>query len=386
MILTACTACAKDRRKCGKQKPHCLRCRARGTKCCYPATKRSSFVELVDQVAATQPSSARLPDTSITRFPSAVAAVDCLVSSWFMSPATWTLDAIPPRLTSGPGRFSMGDLNRMLNRMIGWMKQWSEQGSNPFIHHELYRHRSPSCIQDAYTSLSCYSQMTAANRHLVYRIIEDRATQLVSQGSAMSNPSVVGRFDTLECLARVQALLIYQIICLYDGNVHVRLLAEKHIPVLESWLQHLFEHSRHVIYTESSSILMPTEEKAAHLQDSASSLPHRDLLWHSWIIAESTRRTWLVSSTVHGIYKLINNRTGTCLGGTVFTCRKGFWEAPSAVAWEKQCSEMYAGLLRLTEVEKMFALVPLRDINEFAKTMLQCTYGVEQASCWGVHL
>jgi hypothetical protein len=108
-----------------------------------------------------------------------------------------------------------------------------------------------------------------------------------------------------------------------------------------------------------------------------------NLLWHSWILTESTRRTWLVTAGIQGIYKLIQNGPASCMGGTMFITRKGFWEAPNAVLWEKICVETYAGMVRLTEVEKMLALVPKEEICEFAKTVLECTFGVEQVEKWG---
>jgi hypothetical protein len=237
-------------------------------------------------------------------------------------------------------------------------------------------------------SLSCYFQKTASNQHMVFRIIEGRVSQLVSQGipsSSSSNTSTQTRpLDTLEYLARVQALLIYQCIGLYDGNVRLRRLAEQHAPVLERWLMQLLEHVSQVPCCGSAVVSL--DEKMPFTLDLASPIPSENLVWYSWIISESMRRTWLIASGVQGVYKLIQNGTGTCLGGTMFTSRRGFWEAPSATVWEKQCCDVYAGLVRLTEVDKMFAMVPLEEINEFAKLVLECTYGVEQAERWGVQI
>jgi hypothetical protein len=33
--------------------------------------------------------------------------------------------------------------------------------------------------------------------------------------------------------------------------------------------------------------------------------------------------------------------------------------------------------MRLTEIEKMFTMVPKEEINEFAKVVLECTFGGE---------
>jgi hypothetical protein len=59
-------------------------------------------------------------------------------------------------------------------------------------------------------------------------------------------------------------------------------------------------------------------------------------------------------------------------------------EAGSARAWEKECSERYAGLVRLTEMEKLFEMVTKGEISEFVKVVLECTYGVGWCEEWGV--
>jgi hypothetical protein len=65
-----------------------------------------------------------------------------------------------------------------------------------------------------------------------------------------------------------------------------------------------------------------------------------------------------------------------CLGGTVFTSRRGFWEALSARVGEGVLRR-YAGLVKLTETEKLLERVPRGEIFEFAKVVLECTFGAE---------
>ena len=308
-----------------------------------------------------------------------------LDSCWFASPDTWVLDKAPPELFSNPSRFSSGDLDRVLKTVLRWLVQWIDEGSNPFIHRQLYRHRLPQCIQEAYLLLSSYYHRTASNEQFVFRMIEDRVMNLVAQGVPISDLTQGGAIDdptaldTLEHLARVQSLLVYQCIGLYDGNIRLRHLAEQHIPILEEWLCQLLSQAGPTTCC-GESLVVPPSERIANF----TSIPYENILWYSWILAESIRRTWLVAAGIQGIYKLIQHRSAACMGGTIFTSRQGFWEAPSAVAWEKQCSEVYAGLVWLTETDKMFAMVPRGEINEFAKLVLECTYGVEQMERWGI--
>jgi hypothetical protein len=142
------------------------------------------------------------------------------------------IDPAPPALVGNTRRFTTLDLSRLLRQVVAWLTDWVEQGRNPFIHRQLYRYRMPLCVQDAFMSLSAYLSKTSANENIIYRIIEDRVMQLVAEGipSLGASPQSV---DTLEHLGRIEALLVYQCVGLYDGNVRLRYLAEQHIPVLE---------------------------------------------------------------------------------------------------------------------------------------------------------
>jgi hypothetical protein len=373
MESKACSGCAKARRRCGKQKPHCLRCRSRGTSCYYPPAKPSSFVAVVADARKTFYTAPLIFD--LVSPPLSSPFVE---TWWFASPETWTIDPAPPALINNTQRFTTLDLSRLLRKVVVWLAEWVEQGSNPFIHRQLYRHRMPRCIQNAYTSLSSYLSKTATNEHIIYRIIEDRVIELVAEGVPTLGASLQS-VDTLEYLGRIQALLVYQCIGLYDGNVRLRHLAEQHIPVLEVWMTNLLQHISQILCC-GESLLTPPGDTVSSV---SSKTPSENLFWHSWILTESMRRTWLVTAGIQGIYKLIQNSTASCMGGTMLTTRQGFWEAPSAVVWEKRCGETYAGMIRLTEVEKMFALVPKEEICEFAKTVLECTYGIEQVERWG---
>ncbi|OAK93536.1 hypothetical protein IQ06DRAFT_299043 [Phaeosphaeriaceae sp. SRC1lsM3a] len=286
---------------------------------------------------------------------------DKVASRWFASPETWAIDPPEARLYVPP-RFTVADYNRMLRKVVGWLTEWVDTGSNPFIHHQLWKRCFPAEIQDAYMALAAYLRKTSSNAEIVSRIIEDRVTELVANGLILNNEPNM-RDDVLN-LGRAQALLVYQCIGLYDGDIRLRKLAEEHVPILESWVNILMQHTSDMV-----SVATPP-----------ANVPPGNSLWYSWIIAESVRRIWLVTAGIQGMYKYFAQTRGPqppCLGGTIFTSRSGFWEARSALAWEKLCSERFSGLVRLTETEKMLAMVPREEINDFAKVVLECTYGSE---------
>jgi hypothetical protein len=273
-----------------------------------------------------------------------------------------------------------------------WLADWVETGSNPFIHARLYRTRLPRCIQDAYTALSCYLHKTASNEQRIFQIIEDRAKQLLAEHhmpsadsflSSVSNTSSSVTLDSLEHLARVQALLIYQVICLYDGDIRLRHVAESHIPVLNSWTQQMVDHASHAVCLGGSVISSGHEQTVVGfgLSDVAQC---ENLLWYSWVIAESIRRTWLVASGIQGTYLVMQQgRTIPCQGGMMFTTRKGVWEAQSARAWEKLCSEVNVGLMQVAETDKLLTEVAPDDVDDFAMLILRATFSEERLDRWG---
>ncbi|KAK9243138.1 hypothetical protein V1506DRAFT_545313 [Lipomyces tetrasporus] len=406
----ACDACAMAKRRCGKQTPYCLRCMRRGIECTYPPTKPTCFVlcggddtfpvehdilpYITPQLSACSPDlqtrgadDARLslgldlPGLSIDLIDNQLA------SSWFTSLETWKINHFPQ---AEQNSFCIIELKRHIITMHRWLAQWVEKGSNPFIHPRLYRTRFPRCVQDAYTALSCYLHKTASNEHSIFQIIEDRAKQLLvehgihSAGSSLENISMSSvTLDSLEHIARVQALLVYQVLGLYDGDIRLRHLAESNIPVLNSWMQQMVEHASQAVCLGGSVISSAHEQTPVGF--SLSDIAHcENLLWYSWILSESIRRTWVVASGIQAIYLMIQGRAAPCQGGMMFTTRQGVWEAQSALAWEKLCSEKNVGLIQMAEADKLFTEVAPEDVNDFAKFILEATFGVERMERWGV--
>ncbi|KAK9355882.1 hypothetical protein V1523DRAFT_403749 [Lipomyces doorenjongii] len=405
----ACNACAMAKRRCGKQTPDCLRCRRRGIECTYPPTKPTCFVlcggddtfpvehdilPYNPQLSAYSPGiqTRGADDARLSLgldFPGLSSGLvdNQLTSCWFTSLETWKINRFPQAEQNLSGII---DLKRHIITIHRWLTQWVEKGSNPFIHSRLYRNRFPRCVQDAYTALSCYLHKTASNEQTIFQIIADRAQQLVENGipsadSSLENISTSSlTLDSLEHIARVQALLVYQVLGLYDGDIRLRHLAETHIPVLNSWMQQMVEHASQAVCLGGSIISSAHEQTAVGF--GLSDIAHcENLLWYSWILAESIRRTWVIASGIQAIYLMIKQGGEVpCQGGMMFTTRQGVWEAQSALAWEKLCSEVNVGLIQMAEADKLFTEVAPEDVNDFSKVILEATFGVERMERWGV--
>ena len=114
----ACQACAKAKRRCGKETPKCVRCRRRGIECMYPPSKPSSFVLLEEDASLPpactnsgcstaylsaytvssrpRPAGDLVPSHRLAFQPYPVASADIPLSSiWFNLPSTWQITPWP---------------------------------------------------------------------------------------------------------------------------------------------------------------------------------------------------------------------------------------------------------------------------------------------------
>jgi hypothetical protein len=294
-----------------------------------------------------------------------------------------------PQPEAGPSYLQ--EIERQIPIVRGWLFKWIEQGSNEFIHSHLYQTRFPECVQDAYMATSMYMHRNKSNQHTVLRIIESRAKNLVTNHAVDVADSLPIRAevnstavtDSFEHLARVQALLAYQIIGLYDGDIRLRHVCEGHIHVLNTWMQAMANHASQSANLEGSIFSSSGEQTAGPFGATA----YKDtstVKWHSWILTESIRRTWSLVSGVQAGYLMIRQGQAMvpCMGGMLFTSRLGVWEAQSATDWKSITSKGDVGLVEMSQADKLFAQASPDEVNEFTKLSLALTFGYERTKKW----
>lgn len=277
--------------------------------------------------------------------------------------------------------FNHDYLQPFISILNEWLWEWVRKGNNPFVHAQLYRNRFPKCAQDAYSALTCYLSKTGSNNSIVMRLLEEKCWDLVTQFDMPQphspfNDSNKPAIDLLEKLAKVQSLLIYQVIGLFDGNIRLRYLAEKRIALLKRWMNELVEEAYRT--SCSGSVLV-----SAEVNTESDKPDSQNALWYSWILSESIRRTWIIASGVQGLYLYMQQGfTKPCQGGMMFTTRQGVWEAQSASAWEKIYSEPDAGLTKITELDRLLTEGGPSNVDSFTKVVLMITLGTERVAAW----
>jgi len=100
-----------------------------------------------------------------------------------------------------------------------------KRGQTPFLHRHLYSEHRSQVIQDVLSACALYCGKNVANETLVYQDISRKAWDLAGKQILLQSP--------LNMLAYTQALLLYQIIRLFDGDIRQRADAESHELVLK---------------------------------------------------------------------------------------------------------------------------------------------------------
>lgn len=305
-------------------------------------------------------------------------------SDWFLAPETWKISyrmAISADVPSG----KMSTMRNYIALLQSWFERWVHTGSNPFIHHHLYSAKFPACVQIAYATLASYIHRTPANTETVLQIVEDRSNHLLQENGAALD--VVGAeqwadeesedqgSDLFGQLARLHALMVYQIIGLFDGDIRSRFVAEGHMAVQDSWARKLFQSAADTF----SNNCTVTTQVARFLPRAYTSSQKQ---WYLWILAESIRRTWLVAVSLSPIFTALQQGWSVCPGVIMYTNRSGLWNAESATGWEKKCSEENAAFLHRFECETFFDDAQPADIDEFGTAMLGMTFSEEVLESW----
>ena len=400
MGTNACSACARSKRKCGRQTPSCLRCVRRGMTCFYPSpggqdvSRAPSLRPLVPHVSnapletETGTLLAEITADDLNSlgmdltFPFLDNNLDMLNPSsepqllgtpgnkanWFLAPNSWSIyHDIDPAIASQVPQ-SKAKMKDYIKTLQCWFERWASMGTNPFIHHQLYKGSFPACVQIAYATLVSYVHRTPATTEAVLQIVQDRSSDLVqeNQTEPVNEP-----IDLYAQLARLHALLVYQIIGLHDGDIRARHVAEGHLLTQDTWT--------HKLLNSASRTLREHSDALKQLQNHTS--PSRQQ-WHLWILSESIRRTWLIAMSISSIFLGLQQRWATCPGGIMFTNRSGLWDARSATEWERRCEQGNVAFLQRFHCARLFGEMRPEDVDEFGLTMIEMTFDAELVEKW----
>ena len=410
----ACISCAESKRRCDKQLPECQRCLERDVDCAYPQPKRrrrdtlarasrpeelpvlrnytdadalGSSMDLGDwdAMGATD-LDVSLSDIMIPYMPALPATtsnlsaqevvlesgnISSIVCPWFLEDETWAMHHCDPDAAC----VASNDLESFIPEVDEMLKCWVKNGHNVFIHRRLYEKGMPTCLQDAFTTLSAYNNRTPAMRETILQIAEERSCALVRQ----SPPTAGGARGILAHLARVQALFVYEFIGLFDGSVRLRASAERQLPTLRQWMTQMWEAVKRYKGEDDYIGHRPLQWTASEFDrdyDASSDM------WRLWILTESVRRSHIVIGTVANVYECVTKGWADCAGAVMFTARHGLWEADSTVKWYELSRANPPLLAPALQPGPMISQYAAEEFDDFAKTLWTSVAGKDKIQCW----
>jgi hypothetical protein len=207
---------------------------------------------------------------------------------------------------------------------------------------------------------------------MVLRSANDRATELV----AAIDTIPVGSLGVIDVLAQAHALMTYQVIGLLDGDFRSRAVAQERCQLFMTLLGRL--HAK-----ASTGIRQDLIESEINDITRGALNPSTTVLreWQAWVLSESVRRTWLLGTGFHAAYEGLTFGWTSCGGDLALTTRRGLWDAKGPHAWSKLCLEKDVRFLGRFCGEWLFGTPP-DEVDEFARMMLEITYGPDRMVAW----
>jgi hypothetical protein len=404
----SCLACVRSKRRCDVGLPRCKRCVEKGLTCDYVGNARrppaGTSVSNQERIDAPQTGREGLADGSHDIFNDGLApptemgqdATSFVDPTWLAStPSTqvnhpfnlstfpaedqWLSDsndmAIDGYVNASLSIFEPGDdyvttgaiyedRVRFASRQFRTYPEiFYTRGQNPFIHKHSYTEHLPPVISDALSACALYSRKNSENELFVFGDISRKAKDLAEMQRPFLSP--------VDLLASTQALLLYQIMRLFDGDIRQRADAESHETILMSWTEQLLAR------VLRSPLIGDPE---ALTQDSISISS-----WNDWVFEESCRRTILTSFLLQGTYSFLkfgyDNVTGK-VNKLCFTAQAALWNAKSEFHWRETSREKPHFKITIGEWESAMEGVKPEDLEELGITIHALYKGMDVTCEW----
>ncbi|KAE9367706.1 hypothetical protein N431DRAFT_429024 [Stipitochalara longipes BDJ] len=219
---------------------------------------------------------------------------------------------------------------------------FARQAETVFIHKALYGDSFPKPLRMAFGICAACASINDRNRSVLFQSLDAEIRELLSSAP---------RSTLLEDVARLQAAVLYQIIRLFYGGLEQRIVAERQEFLIRSY---------------GLTLLLRADAELQTAQQT----------WETWLLAESIRRTVLISFKLYTIYS--NYTYGICaeaaaIGILPVSTQPGLWHSRGAylrcLAQEKTTTygDFTSGWLaaprKKVELYEKFLLVGCKEIE-----------------------
>ncbi|KAI0433661.1 hypothetical protein F5Y09DRAFT_298455 [Xylaria sp. FL1042] len=320
----SCNACAKSKRRCDKALPACGRCVKQRYPCSYVGRGQTwmtfgdsgdAAFRLSCPAPVPDPLSAMLgtdldliPDTTFQLNSDLDSFLASVPGNSSVAAGAWPSQFTEIGSTSHEKALTRKDYTKMTIRCddyapwhladpstksaltMSFVKKFhvtfAHDNGTPYIHRYLYKDNMPRWVLQAYTMCLLYTNQTATNRAIVLRVLYDDVNDLKATAS---NVTLMPQ----EKLARVHALMFYQTIRMFDGDITLGQQADDDMALLDSWNNELCKVKDNL-------------DDIADMGNATSEHPPES--WERWIFTESLRRTCIMCVCVQKFWELLKTR------------------------------------------------------------------------------
>jgi hypothetical protein len=389
----SCSLCAKGKRKCDLDSPSCGRCRKQHLACVYPEP-----LEQPNTVATDPPSfdlegfgiqniSVSLGDIETTTLPLDFSSSTSRPTDFDLDVGITSLEAFNNVLYSSSNEeeqsalersrhglekaFSVAQIAPAAKSRTRWSieqlklvpKTMIEENGTPWQHAMLYQEYMPQSLQDSYAACALYLAKNSTNEDFVNRFIKERSTTLIAS---------VMPIQPTEILARAHALVLYQSMLVFGGDMSLYSQAEQLLPHMDGVCQALLGLSSQQAESTDLVPLYPSASARAS--------------WAAYIFRESLRRTVLAVSQITTLCSLLRGQLTPCSHdvaiGNRLTISAHLWNAKTAfdfaLAWN---SRKHFTVIELDFTEVLRDAMP-DDIDIFGKMMMISLKGEDDIKGW----
>ncbi|KAI0175574.1 hypothetical protein GGR52DRAFT_318804 [Hypoxylon sp. FL1284] len=390
----SCNACVRSKRRCDKRSPTCSNCIKKRLRCVYGGRPQAQSAANSADVPLAMDSLIRPPSTPGGGFlldddaspadfdvnfglstPDTLLQVDSSFD-YLINPTFETSYGLSAASSLTTKTLTLQDYSRMLPMCEGfapWQLSdpsstaayvmsvfknlhvtFGREGSTIYVHRNLYLSDTPRWILQAFSMSVLYTNQTPATRGYVLKLLHEHVNSLVETASSTA-------LTPREKLARVHAMMTYQTIRMFDGDVSLGQQAEEDLHLLEFWTNEL-----------------------GKLKDNLDDLAEADAVeirskppesWERWLFAESVRRTYIISHSLKAFWELLKGRRCAADMGIWryvhrWTLSKHLWDAPDPVDFFTAWSEKPIWIISSFDLEDLLRSGTRDDADEFALVFL----------------
>ncbi|KAI1109176.1 hypothetical protein F5Y14DRAFT_433546 [Nemania sp. NC0429] len=415
-----CSACVRGKRRCDKRKPACGRCVRQRYPCIYggrglselsfgdsadapfgmdclmnPTSNPDPFVPAPDALPTMLGADMGLAPDVTFQLPVVDNDLGSLLASLpgsghsgssnsFLGDTTWSPQftgisgVVSPEMSLVRKDYSkmapmcqdyapwqLADPSSKASFTIGVFKKFhvtfAQTSCTPYIHRYLYKDNVPHCMLQAFSMCLLYTNQSASNRAMVLRVLDGNVRELkATAGSPTLKP--------LERLARVHALMFYQTIRMFDGDITLGQQVDDDMALLESW-------NRDLCKSRDNLDDFATKGKAVG--------EHPPESWERWIFAESLRRTCITCFCVQRFWSLLKIRIKSSdMGNWPFderwTLSSHIWNAENSFDFFRAWREKPVYIISSFNFEEFLKTGTGDDLDDFAYYFITLCFGVNE--------